>query len=191
MVNHLVCLLEEESAKILLESLMPRLFPKSEVSIHFQTFQGKQDLEKNLERRIRVWLAPDTVFLIMRDQDSGDCKRIKTQLLDIIKKTGKEDDCLVRIACHELESFYLGDLDAVAEAFGAPSLKKLKKKSKFREPDQLSNACEEFKKLLPAAESKSKVNWARKMAYHLSTEGSSSSGSYRALVTGLRRLLAD
>lgn len=190
MVKHLVCLLEEESARALLATLVPRLFPRSDLAIHFQVFHGKQDLEKNLERRIRLWLMPDTVFLVMRDQDAGDCKRIKNQLLSIIQKTGKASHCLVRIACHELESFYLGDLPAVSEAFCLPSLIKMKNKSKFREPDKLANACDEFKKLLPSHETQSKVSWACKMAPYVGLEESNSSGSYRALISGLRRLLS-
>ncbi|WP_008317673.1 DUF4276 family protein [Leptolyngbya sp. PCC 6406] len=54
---------------------------------------------------------------------------------------------LVRIACRELESFYLGDLPAVATAMEMPQLVKQQVSSKFRIPDDLNNAKQELKKL--------------------------------------------
>ncbi len=190
MIKHLVCLLEEPSAKALLEPLLPRLLPIGDIKIYYQVYHGKQDLERNLEMRIRRWVKPDTVFLVMRDQDSGDCKMIKEHLSSLVQKTGKSKSCLIRIACHELESFYLGDLSAVAKAFALPRVANMQKKRKFKDPDELANACDEFKKLLPKLESKSKVRWARKMSPYLGAEESNLSGSYRALISGLRRLLS-
>jgi hypothetical protein len=55
---------------------------------------------------------PDSFFVVLRDQDSGDCLEIKERLMALCGRAGKED-ALVRIACRELESFYLGDLKAV------------------------------------------------------------------------------
>lgn len=74
---------------------------------------------------------PDSVFLVMRDQDRADCRDVKARLQDLVRATGKQDKTLIRIACHELESFYLGDLEAVekAEAWHAGLANRQRKKN--------------------------------------------------------------
>ncbi|MBF0138065.1 MAG: hypothetical protein H7833_06470 [Magnetococcus sp. DMHC-1] len=52
MSMHLVFFLEEPSAKAMLESLLPRLLPDS-VTMRFIVFEGEQDLEKQLPRKLR------------------------------------------------------------------------------------------------------------------------------------------
>ena len=59
-----------------------------------------------------------------RDKDSGDCRSIKRKMAQKVQNSGKMDKTLIRIACHELESFYLGDLSAVEKE--APPEKHLK-----------------------------------------------------------------
>lgn len=48
----IVFLLEELSARVLLEGLMPRLLGPS-VATRYLVFEGKQDLERQLVRRLR------------------------------------------------------------------------------------------------------------------------------------------
>jgi len=109
-VKTLVFFLEEPSAKEMLTALLPKILPP-EIDSRFIVFQGKQDLEKNLLKRLRGWRVPESGFIVLRDQDSGDCHTIKRKLSVICSEAEKE--VLVRIACHEMESFYLGDLSAV------------------------------------------------------------------------------
>ena len=71
-MTELVFLLEEESAKQMLEGLMPRILPP-DVTVRYVVFEGKQDLEKQLVRRIRLYRHPDARFVVVRDQDGGDC----------------------------------------------------------------------------------------------------------------------
>lgn len=65
---------------------------------------------------MRLW-QEDAHFIVMRDQDSGDCYQIKDRLLNLSREAGRPN-ALVRIACKELESFYLGDLNAVEQGLG-------------------------------------------------------------------------
>lgn len=51
---------------------------------------------------------------MLRDKDSGDCVETKNRLAGICRDAGKPN-ALIRIACHELESWYLGDLSAVEQ----------------------------------------------------------------------------
>jgi hypothetical protein len=101
----IVFFLEEPSAREMLEGLLPSILPEG-FAIKYLVFQGKQDLEKNLVGKLRGWQAPDSVFIVMRDQDAGDCTMIKNKLLELCRQSGKED-VVVRVACRELESFYL------------------------------------------------------------------------------------
>ena len=66
----LVFFLEEASAKAMLEGLLPRVLP-NEVAPRYIVFEGKQDLEKQVEKRLRGWLAPNSRFVILRDRDAG------------------------------------------------------------------------------------------------------------------------
>jgi pyoverdine/dityrosine biosynthesis protein Dit1 len=146
-MKEIVFLLEELSAKVMLESLLPRLLTAS-ITPRFITFEGKQDLEKQLVRRIRYFNNPSARFLVLRDQDSfTDCKRLKESLLNRVQESGKLDKSLVRIACHELETFYLGDLAAVEAALSLNGLANEQQRAKFRTPDSLANPSQELAKL--------------------------------------------
>lgn len=87
----------------------------------------------------------------MRDRDSSDCKVAKHFLLEQCRASNiPENFFKVRIACGELESFYLGDLSAVSKAYHKPILSQRQNNRKFRDPDSLGNACQEFFRLVDA-----------------------------------------
>ena len=184
MIKNLVFLLEEQSAKALLESIVPRLIG-TDISVRYMTFEGKQDLEKNLKRKLQGWQMPDTAFVVMRDQDSSDCIEIKQRLKAICMEAGRPET-LVRIACHELESFYLGDLNAVSLAYKktVPS----QKSRKYRTPDNLSNAAEELSKI--TQNEYHKIDGSRRIASLLSLDGTNHSHSFNILCDGIRRIVA-
>lgn len=116
MIKELVFLLEEESAKAMLQSLLPRFLDPS-ITTRFIAFDGKSDLQLQLVRRLQAYINPVARFIIMQDQDSAkNCKQLKAKLLQQCRQAGRESASLVRIACHELEAFYLGDLRAVEHA---------------------------------------------------------------------------
>ena len=77
----LVFFLEELSARRLLEGLLPRVLPMDRVVLRFVVFEGKQDLEKQLVRKMRGWRTPNTHFVVLRDQDSACCEDVKQRLL--------------------------------------------------------------------------------------------------------------
>lgn len=182
---NLVCLLEEPSAKEMLKAVLPKILPES-VAIRYMVFEGKQDLEKRLEARLRGWQTPDSCFLILRDQDSGDCIKIKKNLLVKVKNSGKASKTLIRIACHELESFYLGDLTAVENGLGAKNISKQQNTKRFRNPDQLTNAAQILSKI--SSEKYQKKQGSRDIAPYLKLDGSNTSCSFNNLITGLKNL---
>lgn len=142
-MKELVFLVEELSAKALLETLLPR-FLAPEIQPHFIAFEGKQDLERQLERRLRGYLNPQARFLVLRDQDSADCYRVKAGLVAKCTAAGRAATALVRIACRELETFYLADLTAVEHALGLKDLAGQQRRAKFRAPDYLGSPSQEL-----------------------------------------------
>lgn len=178
--------LEERSAKAMLQGLLPRVLPDG-VQCRFVVFEGKQDLERNLVKRLRLWQLPESVFMIVRDQDSGDCRAIKANLTELCRQAGREE-AVVRIACRELESFYLGDLAAVEKGLTLSGLVRMPNNRKYRSPDNLANPAQELVKLTHAQYQK--VAGSRAIAPHLNPE-SNTSHSFSILVTGIRKLVGS
>ena len=142
-----VFFLEEPSAEDFLRGFLASRTP-TDVTLHFQVFEGKHDLEKQLVRRIRHWRLPNSQYLIMRDQDSGDCVQIKQRLRALCDEAGRSE-AVIRIACRELEAFFVGDWEAVATAFEKPPLAAHARYAKYRAPDHLGSPYEELKRALP------------------------------------------
>lgn len=182
-MKHLVFLLEEPSARDLLQGFLPSVLP-AELLVRYVVFEGKQDLEKQLVRRIRSWLAAESVFVILRDQDAADCTVVKQNLSHLVKETGRED-VLIRVVCRELESWVIGDWDAVAQAFGKPQLRSQARKAVYRNPDRLANPIRELRKFIPDYQ---KRDGARRMGPLLKPE-TNQSPSFRNFCSGLDRLL--
>lgn len=184
MIQNLVFLLEESSAKAMLQEIVPQLIDET-ITVKYLTFEGKQDLERNLARKLRDWQFPNTAFIVLRDQDSANCIEVKQRLKDICTKSGKPET-LVRIACHELESFYLGDLEAVSTAYNLsmPS----QNSRKFRDTDKLSNAADELSKI--TNKQYQKIDGSRRIGHLLKLDGSNRSHSFNVLCDGIRQIAA-
>jgi hypothetical protein len=183
---NLIFLLEELSAAEMLKGVLPKILPDG-INVKYVVFEGKQDLEKQLERRLKGWQQPNSAFLVMRDKDGGDCLLIKRQLAEKANASGKGKVTLIRIACSELESFYLGDLNAVEQGLGLSNLAKKQQERKYRTPDALSNAAQELQNL--TQRKYQKVASSRAIAPHLKTDGSNRSHSFNALLTGIEKLM--
>lgn len=181
-MRHLVFLLEEPSAQDALQAWLPSWLPEG-VTPHFIVFQGKQDLEKRMVLRMRYWLLPNSRFLVMRDQDSGDCKVVKAGLAARCAEAGRPD-AVVRVACRELESFFVGDWHAVAAAFGKPALARLAGKAMYRNPDLLGSPSLELAKHLSSYQ---KRDGARRIA-PLVDPARNASRSFHALRTAVLTL---
>ncbi len=182
----LVCLLEEPSAKEMLKVVLPKILP-GKTDLKFIVFDGKQDLEKQIERKLMGWLTPHSLFLVMRDQDSDNCYSIKENLISKVKNAGKGEQTIVRIACRELESFYLGDLSAVEQGLDISGLAKKQQNKKYRTPDKLANASEELLKI--TKKQYQKISGSRAIAPHLKLDETNKSTSFNVLLDGVRKLI--
>ena len=181
----LVFFLEEPSAKAMLEGVLPRLLP-DQVAVRYVVFDGKSDLEKRLPIRLRAWQNPNARFLVLRDQDIGDCRVIKARIQKLCADAGKPET-LVRIACHELESFYLGDLAAVGQAIGPKNLARQQSKSAYRDPDRLNSAAHELKRLAPTYQ---KLAGSRAIG-PLMDLNANCSVSFNQLLSGIRKIIGN
>jgi len=162
--------------RILNPCITPRLIP----------FQGKSDLEKQLVKRIKGYLNPNARFIVMRDQDSSpDCKALKNSLLARCVQSGRQPIPLVRIACRELESFYLADLAAVENAMNMKGLARQQNNKKFRNPDYLSSPSKELAVL--TQQRYQKVSDSRVIGRHLDVNNQRSV-SFKNLIAGIRRM---
>ncbi len=187
-MKELVFLVEETSAKAMLESLLPRLLPKN-ILPRCIPFDGKQDLEQQLVRRIQGYLNPKARFIVLRDQDSApDCTVVKAGLQQRVHVSGKASQTLIRIACRELESFYLADLAAVGEALALPNVAKEQNRAKFRAPDYLGSPSKELARLTKNAYQK--VGGSRDIDRYLDLDNARSP-SFKNLIRGIRRLAQE
>jgi hypothetical protein len=184
-MKELVFLLEEPSIREVLLVLVPPLVP-SDVVCRFIPHQGIKDLEKSIPRKLRAWTNADARFVVVRDKHFADCRKVKQHLLNLCNQ-GHRQNTLVRIVCHELESWFLGDLAAVEDAYCLRGIGKRQAESKFRTPDKLPNAEQELRRLVPQYQ---KIGGSRRIAPHLNVSRNKSH-SFSVFISGIRRLAED
>lgn len=184
-------LTEEPSMRDVLEIILPKILSKKWIlgeNYFIRPHQGKSDLQKSIPRKVKVfsnYYEPAGVIII-HDQDSHDCKELKNKLLMLSKSETSDDTLcplLIRIACRELEAWYLGDMKAIQAAYPRFKAEQYTKKEKFRNPDNLNNTAEELEKILPDFQ---KGASARTITPYLDTNPENNkSESYRQFITGV------
>ncbi len=184
MTSLVVFMLEERSMGEFLEGLLPRLVPALRYVL--VTHEGKADLERSLPRKLRAWRTPGARFVVVRDQDAGDCVSIKRRLAKVAADAGKPDT-VVRIACRELESWMLGDPEGFGAAIGRRELAKLATKEMLRDPDRLGSPSNELHRLLKGY---SKTAGARAAGVGVSWT-TNRSRSFQHFVAAVQRLAAS
>ena len=179
----IVFMVEEPSMKALLEILLPQILPENVKSLIIP-HSGKSDLKKSIPIKLRAWQSLSDKFVIVHDQDSNDCKQLKNDIVSLCVKSRNE--CLVRIVCIELEAWYFGDLKAVSSAYGK-DISQFAMKSKYREPDGIVNAKEEFRKLIPTYQP---IEGAKKIAAYMDISRNTSY-SFNVFVGGAKSMLIE
>lgn len=169
-----------------LDGILPRFFPQ----LQFQCLphNGKTDLVQSVPRKLRAWHEPGVRFVVMQDQDSGDCHEIKSALVELCRRA-ERPDTLVRIVCRELEAWYAGDTDAVSDAFPQAkeaALRKLRG-ARFRNPDAVVQPAKALAELIPGFQ---KRRGARSMANVISRDNNRSR-SFQVFIDGVERLVEE
>ena len=167
--------------KALLDGLLPRLFP--DLPFFCLAHEGKRDLEKSIPRKLRAWREPGVRFVVLRDNDGGDCIALKRRLVELCRRDQRRN-VLVRIVCQELEAWYLGEPDALADAFDRNELRRLGNRARYRDPDAIRRPSDAVGERIPDFQ---KISGARRLARHLTRERNRSA-SFHALMRGIEAL---
>ena len=128
----------------------------------------------------------NTDFLELQKKDHSDCKTLKQALDDKVTEAGRADS-MIRIACHELETFGLGDLNAVELGLEIRNDAKLQDKRKYPIPDACANTAVELETL--SSYTYQKIAGSRMIARHLKLDGENRSRNFNALIEGIRTLV--
>ncbi|MXY34561.1 MAG: DUF4276 family protein [Boseongicola sp. SB0664_bin_43] len=182
-------LVEETSMEAFLEAWLRRFLPDTcAFSIH--PFQGKQDLLKKLEHRLKgyaKWLPPDHRIVLVVDRDDQDCLDLKGRLEAACEASGlrsKSNDLendwqvTIRIVIEELEAWYFGDWEAVLAVYPRVP-ENIPKRAPFRDPDNISGGTwERFERILQSCGyhegGLQKVRAAQQIGAHIDVERSTS-----------------
>lgn len=156
---HIEILVEERSMEEALKILLPRML-LSETTYRIINFQGKQNLLCLLSARLRgyaSWITDDYRIIVLLDEDRQNCLDLKQQMETAAQQAGLSTktsaggirfQVLNRIVIEELEAWFLGDVEAIRQAYPRiPAT--LSATPKFRNPDSVTGGTwETFEKTM-------------------------------------------
>lgn len=182
-------LLEEPSMANFLEIILPKILPDGFVlneNCFLRPHSGKSDLVKSIPRKVKVFshFHEPAKIVIVHDQDSNNCISLKEELIGLCQNNG---NCpvLIRIACRELEAWYLGDMDAIESVYGRFKADKYRNTAKFRNTD-LCNPSDELTKIIPEFQ---KGYASKTIPKHMNIY-KNNSDSFKQFVRGLNNFLS-
>ncbi len=198
-VNMLHIFTEERSAQKFFEALMLKIFAEQNISQNIAKerfrvygYSGKEDLKKSLQTTVpTISKQPEAKILITIDQDGEDCRSLKNDLENIIKN---KCHCphKIRIICRELESWFLGDLEAIARSYPRFKADQYRNKSDFKNIDaSKQKPSVALLKIIPdfkGLERLSKVAVAEKISQNLDLQNNTST-SFNATIGAIKQLI--
>lgn len=181
-------LVEESSMKHFLINILPLILPDGiclNQNCFIRQHEGKQHLNKEIPKKVRAYkhFGTPVKIIIVQDQDSSDCSVLKADLTKLVHDSGPLP-YLIRIACRELEAWYLGDMDAIEQVYPNFMAERYRNWKKFRNPD-LCNASDELRKLIPEFQ---KGVAAREISKRIKISNNKSP-SFNNLIKGLQLFL--
>lgn len=178
----LIVLTEERSMEETLKALLPKL-GVDHSNFKIITFEGVTDLERSLVKRLKGWRDPEARFLILRDNDRGNCRERKERIQHLVDKSRNPRPTKIRIVVEELEAWFLGDLVAL-ERSGLLVRSKRPNKLK-KDPEDHVKPVEVLRQLDGAYQ---KTLGAKRIAPYLSPENNESR-SFHAMVQAVKELM--
>ncbi|WP_437643638.1 DUF4276 family protein [Sorangium sp. So ce362] len=191
---HLEILVEEPSAEVALNELVPKIVPGCTFTLH--PHQGKTQLLDRLPAKLSgyaKWLAEDCRIVVLVDRDREDCIALKKRIVEAERKARLPKPLLCRIAIEELEAWFLGDIPALVRAYpGVPP--GVGSRRRFRDPDAVvGGTWEALQQILQQAgyfpSGLAKIAAARAITPHMDVEANTSR-SFQVFREGLRLLAA-
>jgi hypothetical protein len=211
---HFEILVEDKSGKKLLEAIVPKICPEATFRIINYKGIGKIPLyHKNSPPPDRKYILAqlprllkgygktypegvgDTSVVIIIDCDTNDCKKLISDMKDLLNACSPQPRALFRIAIEECEAWILGDKTAIKKAY--PHAKK-----KPLETYTQDSICGTWEVLADAVYpggstmlskkryneiGKAKYEWAERISPFIDVE-TNQSYSFQKLRNGLRRL---
>lgn len=122
---HVEFLVEDDSTAASVSVIIDRLLSgRQGHSQHIRSFGGKQRMLRDLGGHMQALRWADAVIVVL-DQDRDDCIELKRRIEDIARASRLLPSAAgagrrmfrVRIAMHELETWFLGDPSAIRAAF--------------------------------------------------------------------------
>lgn len=132
----IIFLVEDLSMRKFLEGILPRL---DFAPYHFEIkhHNGKEDLLANLSKVSPTLSKRATHLVVLIDKDKQDCIQLKQKLRE--KMVNCSCHYTLRIACYELESWFLGDLNAIAQCSSKFKLHFFQNKLKYQYTDNITD----------------------------------------------------
>ncbi len=182
-------LVEEPSMEVFLRGILPAVLPDGfalDENCFIRAHEGKSHLQKEIPKKVRAYqhYSKPVKVVVIQDQDSSDCIVLKQKLVQLVRENSSLP-VLIRIACRELEAWYLGDMEALAKVYPNFKAEKYKNAAKFRNPDSC-NASDELGKIIPNFQ---KSAAAREMPAYMDFS-SNRSISFLNLLKGLNDFLS-
>ncbi len=183
-MGRVVFLLEEPSMEAFLLEYLPRLVPGWEHRRDFLLIkhQGKSDLDRSINTKLREWREPGVRFVIVRDTDGADCLALKETLRGRCDGLGRET--LIRLICQELEAWYLGDSAALQATYPKVGKAIVSLAKRHPDPDACRKPSRELERLIPEFQ---KRDAARRLGRVLDYRNNRSA-SLRVFSQGVERL---
>lgn len=203
-IVHVEFLVEEQSAEAALNNLLPKLLPEG-ITFQIHPYNGKHDLLSKLPDRLRAyrkWLPDDWRIAVLIDEDRQSCQMLKRQMEKAAIDAGFMTKSMCRgngifqvvnrLAIEELESWFLGDVDALIKAY--PKVPRtLGRKSRYRDPDAITGGTwEALERILKRAgyypTGLPKVETARSISRHMIPQRNHSK-SFQVFKEGIHALI--
>ena len=166
-MDRLEFLVEEPSIAEVLKIILPKILPQGWIlneNFFVRPHQGKSDLKKSIPQKFKTFssLPFHTGIIVVQDQDANDCRQLKVELSDLCNQNNiKPCPYRVRIVCHELESWYFGDVQALESVFPHHfKAKQYKNKDLCKHPDNIITPKTRLKKIVgeyPQIETANKI----------------------------------
>lgn len=179
---NLIIFTEEPSMKEALRHLLPKLGVDPR-NVRIISFDGIGNMMNSLPLQLRA-LAVDrnARVLILRDNDNGNCLHHKSAIVHQVASAGLTTRTKVRIVCQMLESWFIGDANALA--CSRHLTRPVPKRLRTCDPDSLGNPKSELRRL---RDGYNEITGAKAIAPHLDTSANRSA-SFRMTVEAIRDL---
>lgn len=156
-------LVEDYSMRKFLEGVLPRLgFEAHQFEIKHH--RGKEDLISHLKQIIPTLSKRAQQIIVIIDQDKQDCIILKNNIK--AKMAWCSCKYKIRIACYELEAWFLGDMEAIAKCSPRFKARFFQGKKKYRDVDNIPKPSRVLEEIVPDWKNKyaNKPQFAKEIA---------------------------